>query len=244
MTWFKVDDTLATHPKARRAGLAAMGLWAVCGAYSSQHLTEGFVPEWYVKTWPKGLILAQKLVDSGLWTVSETEGGWVFHQWDERNPTKEEVEERRAVDRERQALWRAQQKEKKAALSRRDKTAGHAVTDAVTNAVSHAVSHTPCHGPPDPTRPDPTPVVVTNVTTTEEKSLPRKRGQRLQPDWIPSEATRAEMATQCPLVDLHAEHVKFIDHWIAKTGRDATKLDWDATWRNWIRNARPSTRIN
>lgn len=25
MVWFKIDDTLSAHPKARRAGLAAMG---------------------------------------------------------------------------------------------------------------------------------------------------------------------------------------------------------------------------
>jgi hypothetical protein len=26
---------------------------------------------------------------------------------------------------------------------------------------------------------------------------------------------------------------KFRNHWVAKTGRDATKLDWYATWQNW-----------
>lgn len=28
----------------------------------------------------------------------------------------------------------------------------------------------------------------------------------------------------------------FSDHWIAKTGKDATKMLWIAVWRNWIRN--------
>lgn len=27
----------------------------------------------------------------------------------------------------------------------------------------------------------------------------------------------------------------FRDHWIAKPGADALKLDWSATWRNWCR---------
>ena len=31
---------------------------------------------------------------------------------------------------------------------------------------------------------------------------------------------------------------RFKDFWIAKSGRDATKLDWRATWRNWCRNER------
>ena len=28
----------------------------------------------------------------------------------------------------------------------------------------------------------------------------------------------------------------FADFWHAKAGKDACKLDWLATWRNWIRN--------
>lgn len=29
---------------------------------------------------------------------------------------------------------------------------------------------------------------------------------------------------------------RFRDHWTAKTGRDSTKLDWEATWRNWCKS--------
>lgn len=31
---------------------------------------------------------------------------------------------------------------------------------------------------------------------------------------------------------------KFKDHWIAKPGKAGTKLDWLATWRNWVREER------
>jgi hypothetical protein len=34
-----------------------------------------------------------------------------------------------------------------------------------------------------------------------------------------------------------AETDKFRDYWSAKAGKDATKLDWVATWRNWMREA-------
>ena len=30
----------------------------------------------------------------------------------------------------------------------------------------------------------------------------------------------------------------FADHWHAKVGKDAAKLDWLATWRNWCRKER------
>lgn len=26
---------------------------------------------------------------------------------------------------------------------------------------------------------------------------------------------------------------KFRNHWVAKSGKDATKIDWYATWQNW-----------
>ena len=37
---------------------------------------------------------------------------------------------------------------------------------------------------------------------------------------------------------VRSEADKFRDHWHGKAGRDATKADWQATWRNWCRNAR------
>ncbi len=39
---------------------------------------------------------------------------------------------------------------------------------------------------------------------------------------------------RCPLVDGPRSTERFINHFTAKTGRDATKLDWPATWRNWL----------
>lgn len=40
-----------------------------------------------------------------------------------------------------------------------------------------------------------------------------------------------------PAGAVHVEADKFRDYWVAKTGKDATKHDWLATWRNWCRNA-------
>lgn len=37
--------------------------------------------------------------------------------------------------------------------------------------------------------------------------------------------------------EIKHEHSKFTDYWRAKAGKDATKVDWDATWRNWMRKA-------
>jgi hypothetical protein len=115
MSWFRVDDTLAAHPKTRRAGLAAMGLWTVSGSWSSQQLTEGFVPEWFVATWPQGKKLAQQLVVAGYWDPAkqDDEQGWQFHDWTDANPTAEKEKERRRKARERQRKLRERSAEKR-----------------------------------------------------------------------------------------------------------------------------------
>ena len=58
---------------------------------------------------------------------------------------------------------------------------------------------------------------------------------------MPSQELIAQMRAECPGVALQAEHRKFIDYWIAQPGQKGVKVDWPATWRNWIRKARPST---
>lgn len=35
----------------------------------------------------------------------------------------------------------------------------------------------------------------------------------------------------------------FRNYWVAKSGRDAAKLDWEATWHNWVLKE-PAMRIN
>ena len=65
-----------------------------------------------------------------------------------------------------------------------------------------------------------------------------RRGSRLPPDWEPGEPGMAFAASQ-GLTNgrATAELAKFRDFWTAKTGADATKADWQATWRNWVRRA-------
>lgn len=60
------------------------------------------------------------------------------------------------------------------------------------------------------------------------------RPSPLPPDWSPTESLQAEMAQECPCVDLEAETRKFADHWRSTGERRA---DWQSTWRNWIRRA-------
>lgn len=91
----------------------------------------------------------------------------------------------------------------------------------------------------------PTPSPAPTINSQSSKEEPRKRGHRLPADWMPSQNVIDEMKAECPHVDFKAEHRKFVDYWTDKTGKDATKLSWDGTWRNWIRRAgesRPTLR--
>ena len=65
-----------------------------------------------------------------------------------------------------------------------------------------------------------------------------ERASRLPTDWDPGESGFAFAASQ-GLVNgrAQAELEKFRDHWAAKPGKDGTKLDWQATWRTWVRRS-------
>src|SRR5262249_3072251 len=62
-----------------------------------------------------------------------------------------------------------------------------------------------------------------------------RRGARLPADWRPSDADIV-FARKRGMSDgqIATEGAKFRNYWAAKTGQDATKLDWGKTWQNWI----------
>lgn len=108
MPWFKVDDNLAFHHKTVAAGNAAMGLWVRAGAWSMQTLSDGFVPDPVVAQLGTAT-QAKRLVSVGLWDRLPT--GYAFHQWGDRQPSRDATEQRREEWRERQRRARAKRKE-------------------------------------------------------------------------------------------------------------------------------------
>jgi uncharacterized protein YdaU (DUF1376 family) len=64
-----------------------------------------------------------------------------------------------------------------------------------------------------------------------------KKGSRLPEDWV-LPRTWGEWAVEQGLsVDtVRRQGEMFRDYWIAQSGAKAVKLDWLATWRNWIRS--------
>lgn len=64
-----------------------------------------------------------------------------------------------------------------------------------------------------------------------------KKGSRLASTWEPSAEELAWAADNHPTVNAKHEAAKFRDYWLGASGKSASKLDWTATFRNWIRNA-------
>lgn len=144
MSWFKVDDKFHSHPKAIEAGNAALGLWVRCGSWAADQLTDGFIPHAIASqygTKPQRIAL----VSSGFWLP--VDGGYQMHNYNLRNPTKDQVLSQRKAAAERIQRWR-----------------GNAASNAVTPPVT-GDDVTPLVTPP-PTRPDPTRSTSSKSTTS------------------------------------------------------------------------------
>lgn len=126
VTWFKVDDGFYRHRKVRMLGrervraqarVAGAGLWVLSGGHAADNLTDGFVPWEVVEEWDPSRGVAGRLISTGLWVVTTREGerGIQFHDWEQSQPLRDQVLQRRKADAERKARWRESQKE-----SRRD----------------------------------------------------------------------------------------------------------------------------
>ncbi len=78
------------------------------------------------------------------------------------------------------------------------------------------------------------------LTINQEPKVKTQRGSRLPTDWtLPDDwADWAEKERPDLLVYKIAESFK--DFWISKPGSGGVKLDWQATWRNWVRSQKQS----
>lgn len=96
MTWVKLDDQFADHPKIVQAGPAASWLY-ICGlTYAARLRTDGFIPEAQVRRLAdvdEPERCAAVLVEVGLW--ERTEGGYRIHDYAEYQLTRADIERKR-----------------------------------------------------------------------------------------------------------------------------------------------------
>ena len=76
---------------------------------------------------------------------------------------------------------------------------------------------------------------ITNNHKPRTKNQSSSRATRLPTDWCPSVQLENWAKAERPELDFNTVVDGFIDFWLSKA-TNATKLDWDATFRNWVRN--------
>jgi hypothetical protein len=216
VTWFKVDDKfhaseeVMSIPLPQRAG--AIGLWTLSGAWSSDHLKNGFVPVTHLETWGGTVEMAEVLVTAKLWT-RVGKRGYQFRNWAKWQITREQVESNREREREKKAGWRA---------------AKAAKTEGSPDGVPGGQVPRPQVVPSIPTRPDPT-------RPDQERKAPAGRGSRVPNDFKISDDMRAWAAQNTPLVNVDSKLGEWRDYWAGVAGAKGVRTDWEATWRNGMR---------
>lgn len=217
MTWFKVDDKfhaseeVMSIPLLQRA--AAIGLWTLSGAWSSDHLKNGYVPATHLETWGGTVEMAEALVTAKLWT-RVGKRGYQFRNWAKWQITREQVESNRERERDKKAEWRA---------------AKAAKAGAGPGGVPRGHFERPQLVPSIPTRPDPT------RPREEAKASSRSREISLPSSWAP---TTEHFAKAKELgVDIVREAEAFRLH--AET-YDRKAVRWNAAFTSWLLKAKPT----
>lgn len=111
---------------------------------------------------------------------------------------------------------------------------GRARSEAAADADTHAAA-IPQHLPgPSQSQPQSPPETVSDDPVSGRGEARQARGRRIALGWQALEHNRADalrLGVPEGLIEPLAN--RFRDFWTAKPGKDALKLDWDATWRNW-----------
>lgn len=214
MGWVRIDDSFYDHPGHAGLDLAAWGLWAWSLAWSNRNLTDGHIPLAVVKRMDPVGDATGALIASSRWDLADEVV--VVHDFLEYQPSAEQIREKRERERVR---WQRRG-------GRKPSPDGEPEDSETTpRGVDAEHEETPPASQPQP------------QDLSHDKSLPaedRRRGTRIPEDFDLSADRERWAHERCPGLDVVLHHERFVNHWRAKTGRDATKLDWDATWRNWM----------
>jgi hypothetical protein len=187
--WTKLDDGFTEHPKVARVGALGMALQVAGLVYCNRNLTDGFIPydmarrllpmkhvdedgiiysvavSSNIPVWD-GAELVEKLIgwllDAEMW--EEVVGGYIVHDFDDFNPSREQVI----------ALREARSEAgKKGGLAKAKATAKQEPEQMASNASSNAASKEEAKSYPAPApapAPETDPVETSLVAPTERRS--------------------------------------------------------------------------
>jgi len=81
-----------------------------------------------------------------------------------------------------------------------------------------------------------TPVGTQNINITIKE--PKRTPTRITEEYWPSQKLQDWVMKELPDVGWKLETQKFVDYFLSVSGSKGIKSDWDAAWRNWMRNSR------
>jgi len=210
--FFKLHNGFPEHPKAFELSDKAFRQLIEAWCYCSRNLNDGKLTKaQFLKLFSAKS--RKELMQVGF--VKATDFGYEMHDYLEHQQSAQDVENRR--------IARA--------------TAGSKGGKAKANGLANA-RQMPEQTPSKPVADTDTDPDIDPNTPANAGVRPRKRATRLHEDFTVTPEMRLWASSKAPDADLNTETEKFINYWVAKSGKDATKLDWNATWRNWILNAR------
>lgn len=233
MTWFKIDDSFYDHPKVFDASDSAVALWVRAGCWSARNLTDGVIPgRLAFRLCDDPMKAAAELVERGLW--EQVGDDYVFHDWHDYQPAREDVLAKREEARERMRAHRAKRAQERSPERSPERSRELQAKFA----------------PPDPTRPDPTSPNGERETSADadgtlfppqEPEKPKKGRRKpevpLPGNFAITDAMRAWADKNAPGVDIDRATAKFRNH---AQANDRRQRDWTAAWRNWLLNERPA----
>jgi hypothetical protein len=192
------------------AGEAAELLFVRTNAFSSTSDSDGYHTEAQLLRGPAGGMKDAKKRIARLVEVGlwqEVDGGYQVRSWVKIHPSSEEKGRVKKADRDR----------------KRVDLPFDFPTDSGRN--------------PNGAQPDSLSLIQSSAVQSSAVSKTRARGTRID-DWKPGPSDidwqrRASIADDIA----RREFEKFGDYWRAVPGQRGLKLDWSATWRNWLRTA-------
>lgn len=96
MGWVKVDDNMFQNAKVHGVGFRARWCYVASIQYASANLTDGFISRNVLRLIDANQRIAEELQAAGLW--ESVDGGWVIHDYLRHNRSREEIEQRRSVN--------------------------------------------------------------------------------------------------------------------------------------------------
>lgn len=220
MSWAGIDDKSAFHPKVVAVGNEAWGAQVRMIAYCTERGTDGYVAS-AIALAICSLETCYRLIEFRM--LEEAPGGYQIHDFLDWNLSAKEVESRKL------------NRKKSGSLGGLAKVANakQVLKQVLKQNSSKSVAPTPT-----PTSEEDPPLTSFGVPPSPSAQAATKKpsGKRtktyMTEDWQPGEGAKAWCRKGNHNGSAHVE--QFRDHWLS-TGE--AKTDWDAAFRNWVRNA-------